>query len=261
VGRIRAAVVIAIAVLLAACTGSIPSLPPGPGPALDGREFLSTAVTVDGAPHDLVPDTRISLAFEDGGLRASAGCNLFGAPYRVDGDRLVTAGGAMTEMGCDGPRHAQDDWLFTLLGSGPTVAVTGDELVLTAGTTVISLLDREVAQPDRPLIGTTWQVESIVTGDAVSSVPGQVVATLRFTADGQVLVDTGCNTGGGPVEVRPETIRFGEIMITASSCEAPFGELEQPMLQVLQAGEVGYRIDADSLTLNANGHGLQLRAS
>ena len=72
---------------------------------------------------------------------------------------------------------------------------SGDELVLEDGATVITLLDREVADPDLPLVGPVWTVTAIITGDAVSSVPEGVIATLVFTDDGLVMVNTGCNSG------------------------------------------------------------------
>jgi hypothetical protein len=53
------------------------------------RTFLSTAITDGGAPHDLVAGTRIRLTFgTDGQLGVSAGCNMMGGSYRLDGDIL-----------------------------------------------------------------------------------------------------------------------------------------------------------------------------
>jgi heat shock protein HslJ len=250
----RVACLVSLVALVAACSGSAVA------PTLDGREYLSTTITEGGVERQLLPGTRISLRFGEGRIGASVGCNQFGATYRLDGVRLVTDGGAITEMGCDQPRHAQDDWLFGFLGAGPSVAVTGPQLVLSDGSTVIALLDREVALPDLALAGPAWRVESIVRGEAVSSVPEQVVATLRFDPAGRVVIETGCNSGGADVAVGPAVLRFTGVTITEASCEAPFGELEHPMLQVLGANEVSYRIDADVLHLEAGDAGLQLRA-
>src|SRR4029079_9854010 len=87
--------------------------------SLTNREFLSNGITDGGAAFDLVPGTRVRLHFPDTGLSASAGCNSFGATYRVEGGRLVIDGGAMTEMGCDQARDKQDQWLFAFPRSGP----------------------------------------------------------------------------------------------------------------------------------------------
>ena len=228
-------------------------------PALEGREFLSTGLTQGGADRPLVAGTRIRLSFLGGQLGASAGCNLMGGEYRLDGGRLVVTAVAMTEMGCDDPRHAQDDWLIGFLGARPTVGLAGNELTLQAGDTVIRLLDREVAEPDLGLVGPTWTVDSIVTGAAASSVPAGVVATLRFGADGRFEVDTGCNRGGGRAVGDEATLRFIEMILTERACQGPPGDLEAAVLAVLTRDAVTYQIDAQTLTLSAGDRGLILR--
>jgi heat shock protein HslJ len=249
--------ILLLILLLTACsaTGGAPSV------GLDGTEWLSTRVTEDGGDRALVDGTRIRLRFADGQLGASAGCNTFGGSYRIEDGRLIVEGGAMTEMGCDDERHAQDDWLFGLLGAGPSVTQDGDTLTLSADGTVVTLQDREVAEPDQPLEGTTWTVDSIITGDAVSSVPGDVLATLVFTDAGQLEVNTGCNSGGGTYEVTDGTLRIRDLITTLRACDGAAGQLEAAVLAVLNAGEVQYAIDAGSLTLMAGGHGLGLHGS
>lgn len=239
-----------------------PSTPPanGANAGPDGRDFLSIRVTDGDAPRPLVPGTVIRLGFADGRLSASAGCNIFGATYRLDGDVLIVDGGAMTEMGCDDARFAQDDWLFGLLGARPTLTLDGNDLTLTSGTTTIELLDREVAEPDQALVGPTWTLSSIITGDAVSSVPAGVVATLVFNADGSVAVNPGCNSGGGTYLVEGDSLRFGDIVTTRMACLGPIMDVEAAVLDVLAADTVTFEIDADVLTLSAGDMGLQFTA-
>ena len=186
-----------LALVAAVLSGCGPSSPP----PFDGTEWLSTAVTEDGADRPLVDGTRIRVSFTDGELAASAGCNTMGGAYRIEEGLLVVEGGAITEMGCDEERHAQDDWLFGFLGSQPAIAQEGDKLTLTSGETVIALQDREVAEPDLPLTGTTWTVDTILAGDAATSVPADLVATLIFNRDGTVEIAAGCSPGTGTYEV------------------------------------------------------------
>lgn len=228
---------------------------------LDGRTFLSTAVTSNGAAAVLVPGTRIRVAFAEGRVSASAGCNIYGATYQVQDGRLVASGGSMTEMGCDEERMAQDDWLFAFIGARPSITVNGNELVLEASGTVVTLLDREIADPDRPLVGPTWTVTTIFSGDVASSAPDGVVATLIFQADGLVLIETGCNSGGGRYAATAEALRFSEVVTTKRACPGAGSELEAAVLRVLRAETVGYRIDAGSLELRAGDAGLGLSAS
>jgi heat shock protein HslJ len=250
----RLASVPLIAIVLAACSA-------GPGAGVEGREFLSTSVTEDGAPMALVAGTRIRLAFTDGQLAASAGCNSIGGDYRIEDGVLVFEGGGMTEMGCDPDRSAQDEWLVALLGSRPTAVLDGADLVLTSGATSVALTDREVAEPDLPLTGTTWTVDTIITGDAASSVPVGAVATFTFSADGRVEVRTGCNTGSGTYEANDDQLRFTGVAVTEMACDGAAGALEAAVLPILGADAVQYTIDASRLTLQAGDDGLGLVGS
>lgn len=259
-----AAAAIGVLLVLAGCGGKTDAAVDGGGDVndLDGRTFLSTSVT----PKDLVPGSQIRLWFDDGSLTAQAGCNSMGARVRVDGGRLVvTEPMFMTEMGCSEPLMAQDEWLAEVLGSGPELTSDGDTLTLRAADgTVIELTDREVADPDRPLTGTTWRLDGIIQGTGgdgtVSSVPDGVKSTLRITNDGQVGVNTGCNSAAGRVEVSDEVLRFGQVGMTLMECTGDRMRVERAVLAVVHNGEVSYTIEASTLTLTSGDHGLMYRA-
>jgi heat shock protein HslJ len=230
-------------------------------PALAGRTFLSTAVTDNGVPRQLAQDTRIRLQFVDGRLVANAGCNTMGGAYSLAGNVLHVEGLSMTEMGCDPERHAQDDWVAKLLAAGPTLAVDGANLAVEAGDTRITLLDREVAEPDKSLIGPTWVVTGFVDGDVAGSL-GPTSASLVFGADGRVHVDTGCNTGAGSyvLDEAARTLRISAIGLTKKACADQGGASERAVLAVIGTDVVSYEIDSSNLTLTAGRRGLQLVA-
>ena len=255
--RILAPALMALPLLLSACTAA----KAGSGPSLDGRTFLSTDVTDAGNVHQLVAQTRIRISFKDGHISLSAGCNTMAGAYKVLNGLLNVADLATTEMGCDQVRMAQDGWLAGFVTAGPTVRLDGNDLRLKSGETVIKLLDSEVAEPDQPLVGPTWTVVSVVSGDAVSSVPAGVVATVRFTADGKVLINTGCNGAGGTYTVRGGTLVFSDIVTELRLCQDERFGMEAAVLGVVRAGEVPYTIEAKLLTLTAGDKGLQLQAS
>jgi heat shock protein HslJ len=242
----------ALAILASACSGTAAAQP------LEGRTFLSMSVTKGGADIQLVPGTQIRISFTDGRIGLSAGCNIIGGTYRLDGARLVVDAAGMTEMGCDPARHAQDDWLATFMSSRPTVRLVGNELALEQDGTVITLADRKVVEPDLALVGPTWTVTSIVSGDTVSSIPDGVVATLQFAPDGAVRVGTGCNEGTARAEIAGGTIRFSQVGLTKRGCVGAAAQMEAAVLSVLRAGQVAYSIEAGTLNLSAGEHGLQL---
>ena len=227
----------------------------GSVPDVDGREFISTEMV----GHQLVDGSTIRLAFEDGSVAANSGCNSMSGGYSFDGDILQVEMMAMTEKGCDEALMDQDAFLSGFLTSGPTVAVDGDEMTLMSGEEQITFLDREVADPDRPLEGTLWIVDGIVSDDAVSSTPdGSPEATLMIE-DGQANVDTSCNSATTTVEVTETTLTFGPMATTLMLCE--FHDLETAVLTTL-SGEVEYEIEAGRLSIrHPDGTGLEFRTA
>ena len=260
--RLLTAGVLFVLVMAGCITGSSasPSDSADPG-TIDGRTFLSSDVTQDGEPRALVGGTQVRLSFADGQITVNAGCNTIGGTYRVEDGRLLFEGGGMTEMGCDPALHDQDEWVGEFLGSDPELGLDGDDLTLTSGGIVMTLVDREVADPDLPLTGTTWTVTSIFTGDAVSSIPEGAIATFAFAGDGTVSVNTGCNSGSGRYELDGSTLRFIDVAVTEMACDGPGGALESFVLPIIGADGLEIAIEAGSLTMMAGDEGLGLTGS
>lgn len=230
-----------------------------PADPLEGRDFLATGVTEGGTDRPLASGTEIRLGFTKGRITIDAGCNGMGGRYSLDGPTLVVAALDTTEIGCDQARMDQDTWVAELVTSRPDLTLAGDSLTLTAGDTVITLTDREVARPGSPLVGTTWTLESLIDGDVASSVPVGVTATMTFDADGTYAVSAGCNRGGGRYEINGAMIDFDAPATTRMSCGDDSDGVERSVLDVL-SGPVRFVIDEQSLTLTKGAAGLGLRA-
>jgi heat shock protein HslJ len=258
----RLAVALSAMTFLAACSvAGVPSAVPSPTPAasadataVNGKTYLSTAVK--GAT--LVSGSRIRLSFKDGSLSAGAGCNAMGGAFTIAAGRLTTSQMISTEMGCAAPLMQQDQWLAHLL-TDAAITIAGDQMTLDDGTTQVTFLDRELADPDRLLEGTHWTLDGIVTGDAASSVPAGVTSTLVITA-GQAAVDTGCNSGSATVQVETDTMTFGPMALTRKACPEGPTSVESAVVGVLD-GTVHHTIEADVLTIDGDGNGLIYRAA
>jgi heat shock protein HslJ len=254
--RIALAVLVSFVVVACSAGGATPapSEPPGGWSGnLAGRTFLSTAI--DGRA--LVPGSQVSLTFGVGTIGASAGCNSMGGTAAIVDGRLVVGDLATTEMACARPLMDQDAWLAEFL-DGAAITLDGDILILAKDRVVLTLGDREVVDADRPLVGTPWVLDGIVTRDSVSSVPMGITAGLAFEED-RVSVQTGCNSGGAPVEVSAETLAFGPLVLTEVACEGAAMEVERAVTAVL-SGTAAYRIEAGTLTIDRGGQGLVYRA-
>lgn len=226
------------------------------GEELAGRTFVSTGVS----GHELADGSQVQLTFEATALSARAGCNTLFGDYAVEEQTLRVGAMGSTEMGCEQALMEQDQWLGEFLEAGPTVAVDGDELTLSGDEAVLVLTDRVVADPDRPLEGTTWQLESHRSNDAVSNVTGMEKASLRFDGEGRVQVRTGCNQGSATYEREGDTVVIGPIMLTRMACPEPAMEIEAMMTSALDQQTLTVSVEADRLTLDGDDAGLGLVA-
>ncbi|WP_394823150.1 META domain-containing protein [Pendulispora albinea] len=238
-----------------------------------GRDFLSTQVLEAGRPRPLARDEPIRLEFrENHELRVRAGCNHMFETARIQGTQLVWpadrtdqhAGIGTTLIACHPDYAAQEDWVGKLLQAKPTIVLRGNELVITHGTTEIHLLDRKVADPDRPLVGTRWTIESEISGRgpeaSVGSVPDHG-AYVVFTADHRFTGFSGCNGFSGKfAQPAPGKLEFSSFSITEKACDDDTGRLERTITDVFRDA-ASLRIDATAAQIESSrGHGVGLRA-
>jgi heat shock protein HslJ len=230
---------------------------------LDGTSWIATSVTEDGADRPLVAGSTLRVDFSDGSIAVNAGCNHLHGDYRLTGDRLAVGALASTEMGCDQPLMDQDAWLSrTVLATPLTATVSGDTLTLSRPGLELVLTDRRVASPDVPLQGTTWQLDGIREGDAISTVPAGVRRpTLTIEPDGTVVLHTGCNSGGGTATVHGSTITFGPVITTKMACADPAGRQTEVAVLAVLDGAVTWSISERSLRLTHGDRGLVYRAA
>jgi heat shock protein HslJ len=218
--------------------------------------YVVTGITDGGQPRALVPGSQVRISFTDGNLGLQAGCNSMSGTFQLDDGTLKVGPMGGTEMGCPEPLMAQDTWLAGLFGV--PVKVGTDPLTLTSGDVVLTLVDRETASPDLPLVGTRWVLDGLIQGDSASSVPGTLTAEITLPEKGEVVLDTGCNSGSGAVVAGEGTLSFGQLMLTKKACTKDNGSVEGAFQSVLD-GETTYEIEEHSLTIMKGDQGLMFR--
>lgn len=81
----------------------------------------------------------LDVAFENGSISLTGGCNTQNGSYELDGD-VLTAGPLMsTMMACADELMAQDAWIATLLDQGVTVELDGSTLTWSTDDVTITL--------------------------------------------------------------------------------------------------------------------------
>jgi len=208
---------------------------------LDGHTFVAT--DVEG--QELVPETELTLTFEDGRLAVIAGCNTMMGGYVLTDDVLVVDTLAQTQMACDPERHAQDEWVAVLFRGGPTLTRAVGTLTVASDEVTVTF-EEQSEPPADSLDGSIWKIVSL-DGPA-GSLTAPDGAHLAY-ADGRVSISTGCNSGSAEVEVADDTITFGPMALTRMACEGDVMEFENAVVQMLD-GPLEYTLESDDLTLS-----------
>lgn len=256
--RIAAAVLGLLAIAaVSGCSSNSETPDPVADPA--GRVFISTQV--DGTP--IPGGGPLSLDFTTPGLvAATAGCNTASGTVEFTDGKITTDTMASTMMACEPAVMESDAWVTTFLSAQPSWTLSGDTLTVTTDTITVTLADKKVVDPDRPVQGTAWTVTSLITTDAVTSSLALETSApeLTIAADGSVTGSTGCNRMTGSATVTDTTITFAPMGTTRMACEPEVADIERHVLTVLD-GEVTVAVDAATMTLRKpDGNGLILTA-
>jgi heat shock protein HslJ len=240
-----------LAFLLSGCS----LLTHGVATSIDG-EWQLQAGTNQGQAVPIVAGSRITLKVDGTKAGGSAACNTYGGTIQVSGSSVAISALSMTEMACQENLMASEAAYLAALPRVTTVALTGNSLVL-SGPEVELRYTRVPAVADADPIGTTWILESLVSGETVSSTVAQ--ATLQLGADGRIAATTGCRQVTGTY-----TISEGRVQVTLDpydtiACAAPLGDQDTHVLKVL-GGQPTIGVDGDRLTLTAGDKGLGYRA-
>lgn len=109
------------------------------------------------------------------------------------------------------------------------------------------------------LIDTTWRLVTVTEGHMTTTLPKRSNATLRFSKK-SVQTNSGCNSGGGSVEIGDGSLEFGSLVTTLIACPEKWKQqVEQSYGQVLQ-GATTYVIEGDRLTITKDDHALEFVA-
>ena len=223
--------------------------------SLDGEWQLRDG-TNQGQPIPIVAGSRITLKVDGTQVGGSAACNIYGGTIEIHGSSVVISALSMTEMACEEDRMASEAAYLAALPRTTTVERNGDSLVLTGPELELRFaLVAPVA--DANLIGSTWILDSLISGEVASSTVGERV-TLELNGDGTISASTGCRDVTGRY-----TLTEGRVQVTLDpydtiGCAAEIGSQDTHILKVLSAG-FGVAIDGERLTVTAGDDGMVYR--
>ena len=115
---------------------------------------------------------------------------------------------------------------------------------------------------DAELVGTAWQLETLVAGGSASNAVDFDRVTAAFAEDGTVAGAAGCTTWEGTWTDADGRISVADVTITVGSCASPdlASTAEDAVTAVVDGGFAGH-IDGDRLIVEPEaGTGLEFRA-
>ena len=130
-------------------------------------------------------------------------------------------------------------------------------LLFLAGIALVMLQGREMAKQNLPgggsgMAGIDWR--PVVIGD--EPVVADLGAFVKFTVDGSVAGNSGCNNFSGAMETTDDGVKMGQMASTRMACPPEIMAVEARFLQALQ-GAAKFEMTSDSLRmLNADGEAL-----
>lgn len=244
--RIAAALVAVLAV------GGCELLMPSAGESeLDGEWTLVGGIH-HGDPVPLPDEAPITMTVSGSEIGGRAACNTYGGEITLDGDRITIGAMSMTEMGCDPAIMEAESAYVAALADVERWSRAGETLTL-SGETVELTYELVPPTPDAALVGTTWRLDGLVDGDAVSSTMGDP-AILELRDDGALSGTTGCRTFDGRYELGDGTVRVTELINDDRACPDLVTQ-DEHVLAVIGDG-FGYVIAGNQLTLSDGRFGL-----
>ena len=219
----------------------------------DSQDLLGVVWTLDRSSMTVLTDdvptgATITIAFEDGQASGRAACNSYGGAYDAGDDASLSFEGfSVTEMACDPELMTLEAAYLAALDKVTSFGVDGK--LLLQGQAEDLTFEREVPPVALPLVGTTWTLTTIASGDAVSSVLASTDVTVDFTADGTVSGSAGCNRYSGSYTWAGDQLSFSPLASTKMACADDVMAQEGAFLASMQ--EVAtFAIEGTQLTLS-----------
>ncbi len=238
--------IIAVSVLIAACSGSDGETQMG---TLEGLWAIETVADAESRLVRPVEDTSPYLQFADSTIAGNTGCNSFSGSAQIGADGTFAVGDlATTLIGCDPARTSQEANIHRALAEADGWMADSTTAVLTTSGVAVM----EMSRSDTSLADSQWFVTSLNNGHGgVQSVAQGSDPTLNFGDDGHVSGTTGCNDFTAAFGTDAGSLTIGPVGMTKKLCGTPSGIMDQEhrMVAALNRADA-YSIAGDRLTIH-----------
>ena len=193
-------------------------------------------------------DNPVTLGVDGDTVSGRAPCNTYRGAFDLGDDGSVEIGPlALTRMACPGSAMEAENEFVAALEAVDHVEADVDRMVLTGGDGV--RLSFRSYDAEELLVG-TWTITGVATGDSIDSMLDGTEPTISFGEDGDLTMETGCNTAGSSWELDGDELTIDRPRTTLMACDDPPGVMEQEAA-LLRALESAARVEVapDALTI------------
>jgi heat shock protein HslJ len=174
----------------------------------------------------------------------------------MKGTTITIGQAGSTEMYCAASGIMdQESTYLALLPRAATVMAGNGSLTFSDANGIKILSFAQIVPPaPEPLVGTTWTLDSVYSGDAVSSVITGTTITAVFGEDGSITGSAGCNRYFASYHATGTSLTVGAVGSTKMHCTGP-GVMEQEMTYLASLSRAAaFTITGNRLSLaDANG--------
>jgi heat shock protein HslJ len=175
-----------------------------------------------------MPGVESTIILQDGEAGGQGGCNMFFAPYTLEGDQLSFGPAGSTMMACEEPAMSQEQAFLANLEKIASYQIVANQLHMADADGAVLLAFEPQLQT--PLTGTLWQATMVNNGqEAVVGVIEGTELTATFQEDGTVFGSGGCNNFTGGYTIDGDQIAIGPLAMTMMFCVEPEGVMDQEM--------------------------------
>jgi heat shock protein HslJ len=217
--------------------------------AIPGGEWSLESYGPASAPVTTPEGVKATLVIQaDGSVGGSSACNSFFGTLTLDGEKASFTGLGRTLMACDAERMSLEDAYLAALESAHSMALRDGRLLISYGSADEQLAFAPVAIS--AYAGPEWSLQTIIAGDAASSVLAGTTITLTYTpGDAELAGSAGCNRYAAQVSGAGGGFRVEGIGATKMACSAEIMTQEMAYLSALPAAR-SVSVDDGRLTLH-----------
>ncbi len=204
---------------------------------------------INGVSQQALPDHPATLTLQDGKFSGNTGCNGLSGTYTIQGDAIHFELGPMTMRACLEEVADQEAAYLAGLKQAAAYRIEGGKLMLFDDQGDLLLTFSQ--QTPISLTDGSWQLLSFNNGQGgMESNLATERITARFTEDGQLSGNAGCNHYATSYQIDGEKLTVGKIASTQMFCNDPEGVMETENVYLKNlANAASFRIEGDRLTI------------